>query len=488
MAGLTEPWEIPPPGAVIKLPKEDLSGKELAKFIRDDVMPVFQTERCRLQLLELWGTGQQPTANHYKGQNKEKLVLKRFSRNPWITLMVSTFAQQMIVDGFRKDGSRENEKAWDTWLANNMPAQQLTINRTTIIAGYSFVRVTQGIGADKSVQAVIRAVDPQNAFAIYTDPGDDYPRYLLEKLFDGTYRWWDSTRTVELDDELEYVQEANHAYGVVPFVRYLNQVDAKGRCWGDVEPVVELAARMDKTVLDRLLVQHFNSFKVRYGTGLEQPDTEEKTVAAAKQLQHGDFLASSNELAKFGTLDETVMDPFIAAYKSDLESFLAITQLPPDLVGQVANIAADALEASRRGTYQKLFEKQTMFGQSHAQVLRLAALIEGRPDDANDYTARVHWQDVQIRSLAQYADAWGKICAQLGYPKDLAWVGIPGVDQADVALAKEGYFNDTGEHGRLNKYLRELGIKPDGAVPGQRGGTNSMQNQPKPVTSANERS
>lgn len=487
MAGLSfidDPWFINPPAAIVSLPDDDLGGQELGAYIQDTIMPLHRAECQRLEMLEMWGTGKQPMDKRYAGQNKEKLVLMRFSRNPWLKLMVSTFSQQLIVDGFRKDGQVENEDAWDSWLANNMPAQQLTINRATSIYGYSYVRLTLGQSPlDESTMAIMRAIDPKQAFGIYRDPyRDDYPAYLLERRCDGQWWWWtpDEYSVFNKDgNDWTYVKTVPHDYKVVPFVRYVNEIDAEGRCWGDVEPLVEIAARLDKTVLDRLLVQHYNSFKIKYATGLEQPDTEEKTAAAAMKLAHDTVLISSNEMAKFGTITETDMSPFVSAYQSDLESFLTIAQLPPDLSGQVANIAADALEGARWSSYQKLAEKQVMLGQSHAQVLRLAAFIEGRSDEASDYSSRVHWQGIQIKSLAQFADAWGKICGQLGVPKWAAWGDIPGVSQADVEAWKEEYFNDTGEDGKLNKYLREMNIPIAGATPGQQGGPNSFQNQPK---------
>lgn len=477
-------WYVDPPVEAIPLPAEDLSGEALAKFLTDEVMPIFEDERCRIRKLEAWGTGKQPESRNHTNKNKEKQVLQRIARNPWIPLMISTFAQQMIVDGYRRDGATANEEAWDTWEFNNMKSQQFTIARSMMIAGYTYVRATDGVGPTGKPMAALRVVGGQNALGVYADPGDEYPQFLLEKRFNGTYRWWtDSDYTVLRNDKgtLTYVEAVNHDYGVVPFVRYVNQIDDCGRTWGDVEPVVELAARLDKTAFDRLLVQHYNSFKIRWAVGLEQPDTEEEAVASAMQLQHGSFLISSNEQAKFGVLDETRMDPFIAAYKADLETFLTIAQLPPDLAGLAANLSADAMEGARRSTYQKLYEKQTMLGQSHAQVMRLAAKIEGREDDAADFSARIHWQDVSVRSLAQFADAWGKMVVSLGIPKQKVWGMIPGVDQAWVKECEETYFEDSGPEGKINKYLRELGIKQESDGPG---GPNNPTNQKRPEAEA----
>jgi hypothetical protein len=411
-----DPWLIGQPEAIVQLPKDDLSGEDLAAYIQETIMPLYQTERLRLEMLEAWATGKQPTDRRYVGQNKEKLALMRFSRNPWLKLLVSTFAQQLVVDGFRKDGATENEVAWDSWLANKKPAQQFTLNRATCVYGYCYERVTLGQNQfTDEPMAVMQVIDPQNAFGVYRDPyGDDYPAFLLEKRFDGTWRWWTPTNYAVFNrngNDWKFVKTVDHPYKVVPFIRHLSEIDANGRIWGVVEPLIEIAARLDKTVLDRLLVQHYNSFKVRWATGLEQPDTEEKAAAAKMQLSQDTVLITSNEQAKFGAIAETDMSPFIAAYQSDLESFLTIAQLPPDLAGQVANIAADAIEGARRSSYQRLYEMQTMLGESHAQVLRLAAFIEGRIEESQDFQSRVHWQDVQIKSLAQFADAWGRFAA-----------------------------------------------------------------------------
>ena len=463
-------------------------GEKLKKFLDKTLYPAFQEERARLFRLEQWGTGQQPEVKPLK-RNTERAVLQRLARTPWIPLMISTFAQQMIVDGYRAEGSTENEEAWESWLRNKMSAQQLSINRATMIYGYSYVRVTLGDVAESDEEgnekskpmAIMRGIDPMNCFALYEDPYfDEYPQYVLEKLPNGKFRWWLPngdyySLTMKSGRFLVGALEET-VYGTPPFVRYVDQIDLKGRCWGEVEGVIDLAARIDKTAFDRLMVQHFNSFKVRWATGLEQADTPEGVEQDKVRISNEDILIASDVQAKFGTLDETSMEGFIEAYRCDLEVFTAVLQLPPNLLGQVVNVAADALDGARRQTYQKLFEKQTVYGEAHAQVMRLAALIEGRKDDAEDFMARVHWQDVEIRSLAQFADAWGKMVEQLGVPKWAAWHKIPGVEQTEVEAWKKHALDDDP----LSKYLREVvGVKPVAGPAGNGGpgGPNSAQNQ-----------
>lgn len=484
------------PGEPVPFPP-DSNGRALLKYLNTELFPAFDTERQRIRKLEAWGNGKQPEVRPLK-RNTERAILQRLARTPWIPLMISTFAQQMVVDGYRREGDRENREAWKTWEFNDMKSQQLSINRATMIAGYSFLRVTDGVRNDSGVvvpddepggerMAVMRGVSPARCFALYADPyGDEYPEYVLEKRFDGTWRWWfngEGYHVMSWDGSKFKIDETReHDYGVNPFVRYVNQIDLEGRTWGDVEPIIDLAARIDKTAFDRLLVQHFNSFKVRWATGLEQPDTEEEVQQDKIRIANEDILIASDVQAKFGTLDETSMQGFIQAYTADLEAFAAVSQLPPNLMGQVVNVAADALDGARRQTYQRLFEKQAIMGSRHAQALRLAAHIEGREEDANDFSARIHWQDVEVRSLTQFADAWGKIVDQLGVPKWAAWNKIPGVDQAEVLEWKEHWDDDDP----LIQYLKDMNVKPAvpqgspvGSVVDGRGGPNSTQNQPR---------
>lgn len=448
----------------VPLPPEGLRGKELDKFLNKHVFPAFQTEQNRLRKLEAWGTGKQPEVAPLK-RNAERAVLQRMARTPWLPLMVSTFAQQLIVDGYTKQGDNANSPAWKTWVRNNMASQQLAISRGTLNFGYTYLRVTSGVVDDvdengqdiQKTLAVMRGVSALRAFALYEDPfGDEYPQYLLEKLPDASWRWWlPDGNYIPLtfkSGKFTSGEEKETTYGVVPFVRMYHQIDLEGRCWGAVEPVIDLAARIDKTAFDRLLVQHFNSFKVRWATGLEQADTPEGVEQDKIRIQHQDILIASDVQARFGTLDETSMEGFIEAYRSDLETFAAVMQLPPNLLGQVINVAADALDGARRQTYQKLFEMQTVMGEKYAQALRLAAHIEGQKDIAEDFEAEIHWQDVEVRSLSQFADAWGKIVDQLGVPKWAAWHKIPGVSQTEV----EGWKAHTLDMDPLSRYLREV--------------------------------
>jgi len=306
---------------------------------------------------------------------------------------------------------------------------------------------------------VMRGVSPKRLYALYNDPlVDEFPRYALELMPDNrTWRWYDAYVYHEYENpdnsgKFIYKRTVEHGVGVCPVVRFINCMDLDGRCYGDVEPFISVAARIDKTDYDRLLVQHFNSWKIRWATGLEQAETDEEIEADKRKLAQDDILVSSDPNVEFGTLDETNMSPFIEAHESDVESLASMEQLPSHLfTGKVINVSAEALAASRAQTTQKLLEKQTSAAVSHALLLRLTAAVAGDLEAASDFESRIAWKDVEVRSLAQAADAYGKVAQQLGVPKQFLWRFIPGFDAADVKEMEQLALADD----ELSRYLRE---------------------------------
>lgn len=454
----------------IELPSQIASG-DVREYVTDVVWPKFQDERRRLEHIACWARGENPDFLVPPSRSVEKKALLQLAKTPWIPLVVNTFAQCLFASGYRTTDSKDNVPGpWRTWRANGLQARQAAIHRSAIQYGYTYARGLLGNALDGSNQAVLRGVSPRRMFALYEDPvADDFPMYALELLQDSeTVRFytddkWFQFRISSKDkpDAAEpagSVQSFGHGIGRVPVVRYLNQMDLDGRTAGEVEGLIRVAGCLDKTKYDRLLAQHYNSVKIKTATGVDEM-REGAGDDAAEILQlviaNEDVLMHGNPDVKFGTLDETDIGHFIEAYNSDLESFESAAQLPPGLTGKLANLSADALASARQGTSQKLFERQVSFGSSHAQLLRLAAHIEGDKEAAADFEAEVVWQDVEARSLSQVVDALGKATQMLGMPKQAAWERIPGVTPDEARR----WWNELLENSPEAEFLRYYGSK-----------------------------
>lgn len=431
-----------------------LSSGDVIELVRDRLWTPRKGEVERLDHIDQWYRWTHEPVQLPRNATMEMRKLVELAKTPWLRLVVSTTAQALYVDGYRSPEVRDNSAAWEAWQRNDFDGRQVAVHRAALAYGYAFVTVLPGrsplTGEDG---AVMRGVSPRKMFAVYEDPAeDDFPVYAL-RVDPGAggklrVRLYDATSVYELRAEISgdgwaFVRRLDHDLGFCPVIRYANMLDLEGRTDGEVEPYIPLAQRIDKTTFDRLMTQHFNSWKVRTVAGLSEPDSEEEANRKKLMLRQDDLMIAEDPDTKFGTLPETPLDGFVRAGEADVKGLAASSQTPThSLTGDLINLNAEALAAARAEHYAKVTERQTSLGRSHDLTMRTAALVDGDADGAADFTAHVTWQDMSIRSLSQSADALGKIAQMLGVPVQALWGRIPGVTKLDVdewkALAAEG--------------------------------------------------
>lgn len=421
-----------------------------AKLIRDVLWPALRAERDHIGRLDKWYRWEHDRPFSPRTASTEYRQLSDEAQTPWLGLVVTAVAQSCYAEGYRSASESTNSQAWEWWQRNRMDARQIAVHRAALAYGTSYMLGTAG--ADPLTGAampVLRGVDPSEMTAFYEDPAaDEWPQYALRiesarisgspgwvmKLYDDRNVW--RFHADSGGGTLEFIEWQPHGSLVCPVVRYCNMLDLKGRTPGEVEPLIPLAGRIDQTVFDRLIVQRFASWKVRTISGMVAPDG---TDAAAEKLRLAveSILVAEDPDTRFGTLDATDLAGFIAAKDADIRDLAAVSQTPPHhLLGQMANLSAEALAAAEASLMRKVDERRHSFGESHEQTLRLAAHIAGDDVGAGDFAAQIVWKDTESRSLAQAADALGKLATMLGVPVEYLWSKIPGWTQQDVDAAK----------------------------------------------------
>ncbi|MGP9760148.1 phage portal protein [Corynebacterium sp. AOP12-C2-36] len=384
--------------------------------------------------------------------------LRDLSRTPWLGLVVTNVTQALRVDAFVGTDGRVDELV-RLWHANGGPATQLANHRAMVAYGHSYSVVTPPARGEK--RARIRFLSPRRVAGVWPDLGaDPYPSEALELLSSRGKATRYRLRVPGLDVDL--VQREDDGAGsemdglvvsgtretglsYVPVVRFSNQIDLDGEVLGEVTPFIPAAARINKTAYDRLLAQHYNSWKVKTATGLELPSavdedgdpTDRLDADAAEQLKlklsQDDILVADDPQVRFGTLDATALDPFVNAWRADIEALAAVSQTPTyALTGTLANLDSDALAGARGPFTQKVSERQVSAGVSYSRTLRTAAHLSGWSEIAEDDLVRPTWQDMEIRSMSQAVDALGKAAQMLGIPERALWPRIPGVEASDV--------------------------------------------------------
>lgn len=382
----------------------------------------------------------------------EHRALAGLARTPWLGLVVTNVAQAMYVDNVVAE-TGESPELWRLWLDNGMASHQIANHRAMVSYGQSFGVVTPAThnGVDS---ARMRCLSTKRMAVEWEDPATDvYPVYALEAMTErpDNTRWRlyapgyiYNVQRGPTGASTDYVVTRVYAHGLqsTPVVRFSNQLDLDGNVVGEVAPFIPTAARINKTSYDRLLAQHFNSWKVRTATGLELPYDEENPGSPAEveaterlkmRLAQEDFLMAEDPNVKFGVLDGTALDTYVTAWRSDIEALAAVSQTPAHaLTGQLVNLNAEALAAARSPLTQKVWERQVNAGDTYSRMLRLAASMAGMDDYAADPLVRVTWQDLEIRSMSQAVDALGKAATMLQIPHRGLWARIPGVEASDV--------------------------------------------------------
>ncbi|MFE9924275.1 phage portal protein [Streptomyces sp. NPDC005774] len=449
----------------------DTSPSKLAK----ELLAILDRDKGRLQRIDNYIRGEHDDPYMPPQADDEYRMLAKRAVSNWMPLLIGTPAQALYVDGFRPGGSDEGlpsaqsskSPAWSHWQRSRMDARQAAVYRGALGFGHSFVLT------EKTKKGVIsKGLSAKRTAALYEDPANDDDPYAAltvtawpkgetpgkARLFDRRLEYAVTFKSLSDLDSVRIGGKKTHGSTECPVTRFAAQVDLDGRTIGVVEPMMPLQNRINQTIFDLLVAQTYTSHEVRYATGMAPPlqmewvdengnvttdpelavDSRPKLDAAGNpvpaQINHNArrFLFAEDPDVKFGSLPAGPITPLIESVDMSIRHWAAISQTPPHhMLGQIANLSAEALLAAETSLARKIAEFQSLFGESWERVFRIAAEMEGDVAGTEDFHGEVDWRDMESRSLAQAADALGKLADQLGIPKRGLWKRVPGVTQSE---------------------------------------------------------
>ncbi|WAB08711.1 portal protein [Streptomyces phage Andris] len=449
----------------------DTSPASLAK----ELLAILDRDEARLQRIDNYINGKHDDPYMPPQADDEYKLLAQRAVSNWMPLLIGTPAQALYVDGYRPgrsgDGlpvaSSSTSSAWSHWQRSRMDARQAAVYRGALGFGHSFVLT------EKTKKGVIsKGLSAKKTAALYEDPANDETPYAALTIVSkpkgetpGKARMWDGKYeyavTYKSLSDLKSVRVGGaklHGASECPITRFAASVDLEGRTIGVIAPMIALQNRINQTIFDLLVAQTYTSHEVRYATGMAPPmqmemldengqvttdpslavDSRPKLDAAGNpvpaQINHNArrFLFAEDPDVKFGSLPAGPINSLIDSVDMSIRHLAAISQTPPHhLLGQIANLSAEALLAAETALSRKIAEFRSLFGEAWERVFRLAAELEGEAGAADDFTGEVQWRDMESRSLAQAADALGKLADQLGIPKRGLWKRVPGVTQTE---------------------------------------------------------
>lgn len=356
-------------------------------------LPAWNAELPRLDRIDRWWRWN-PKPIRLKKATAEHRMLRDMGHTPWLRLVVTTLAQTLYLEGVDVPGDDDNHtrarEFWQPWDRSRMTARQIPLHQAAIAYGTAYETVRAADGPD-GIRARIECWSPREAIALYDDPArDTYPQLFMRRrrlnetresleLWDAynIWTWIHADGAWTFADATPHNATDPNGQPVCPAIRFTNQIDLEGRTPGEVEPYIALANRLNKDNYDRMLAQHYNSWRVRTATGLDMTELSDAQREDRKaKLAQEDILAGGPDV-KFGTLPETSLDNLVNARQADVEE--------------------------------------------------LAAGIEGRTEDAANFDLTPLWEDTDTRTVSQAVDALGKASKMLGVPQEELWDMIPGV-------------------------------------------------------------
>lgn len=383
------------------------------------------------------------------GSSDELEDIARLSVKNVLSLVRDAFAQSLAVNGLRSPDESEDAEAWELWQRFKLDARQAEIHRPCITFGTSFA-----IGLKDEV----RIRTPRQIFAVYKDPHvDPWPVYALETWVDRSDK--KPVRLARLyDDEAVYAMSLGsggltnrsrdgeqlrsasirpeliedptaHGADYCPVVRYVNARDAEELVVGEVEPLITQQRAINIVNFDRLVVSRFGAFPQKYAIGWDAGTSEALARASAARL-----MAFKDGDVKVGDFAQASVEPYNSILEEMLSHVAMTAQIPPALLAPMANLSAEAIAMAEAPYQRKLDEKRESLGESHEQLIRHLASLNGIevPEDAE-----VVWRDTESRSFGAVIDGITKLTAS-GVPIETLLEDVPGWGKQRVDAAKAG--------------------------------------------------
>jgi hypothetical protein len=485
------------------------------KKLAVDLLQIISDDEARLDRIDKYAEGIQDEPYMPANADSEYLLLAKRSITNMMPLVLASPAQALYVDSFlpsRQVGPKEGRTTpeWKHWQRSGLDARQLAIHRGALTYGHSFT-VTEKKGS----RIITRGLSPLRTSALFRDAANDinpYAALTITTYPDGEEKGeatlWDEKKVYpvtfeSLTDEKSVKVGDGKVHGLDenPVTRFAASVDLEGRTTGVVEPLIPVQNRLNQTVFDLLLAQTYTSQEVRAVSGMAPPmrdvwyfndhradsaptldedgqapaGWELRTEPIPMNHNASRFLFAEDSEARFTSLPGGELGGLISSIEMSIRHISALSQTPAHFVlGQIANLSAEALQAAETALSRKVDEYRSSFGESWERVFRLAGGLSGDAAMADDFEGEVVWRDVEARSLAAIADALGKLRQNVDAPARGLWEMIPGITQTQLTRWEE--LREEEDHEAQQANALERATRNIGGLPG------STSTDARPVT------
>lgn len=407
-------------------------------------------------LLDSYYRGEPPLPRRPRRLTREYRDLLEMSRSNWCGLVVDVVNERLKIGSISSTSKPIQDKtAWSWWQQNNMDGVSPQIHAAALKYGLCYVSVWPRKGGgvrilgEPPTTCYVRyntdTQEPIAAFRVWEDPicGCVYAdltianyqfrleaeNAVISQLGVGAVMPIGRAPTTDISGitwtfrTRDTVPVQRNPMGLVPYVRMLTNPDLTGGFSSELEGVLPIQDRINRTNFDRLLAQSFASFPRAWVTGLDVP-TDPKTGKPKEPFDAAvDRLWTiENENARVGQLDAAELTGYIEANTADVQALATQSRTPPHylIAGMGQFPSGESVRATEYGLTRKVEARQQSYGDAWSDILRLCGKADGNKRLANDLGLNVVWKDVEARSEGEIVDALIKM-GTLGVPWDALW-------------------------------------------------------------------
>lgn len=414
-----------------------------------------EKRRKYVDLMRQYCEGQHPYASLTdKARDAFKRLLKQ-ARSNYVGLVADATSERIQVDGFRLgDAEAGDPEAWRIWQANNLDADSDLLISEAVRVGRSFTLVapnpadsaTPFVTAEDATQAIVayRPGSRRDRAAGLKSWEDDWTGKLMATVYlpGGLYKYEAPAPKRGASGKPKWVPRhvegeewpAPNPLGAVPLVELQNRPDLLGEAHSEVEDVLDIQDRINKTLIDRLMAQEYSAFRQRWATGYELPEDEQGQPVEPFKSAVDRLWVAEDPNVHFGEFSATDLSPYLKAVEADVQHMAARTRTPAQyLLGQLSNVNGETLKATESGLVSKVRQRQRPLGEGLEEIVRLYLKAAG--DDRDLSRIETIWHNPEFRTEGELVDALVKM-STLGVPREALWERW-GASQTEIAQWRE---------------------------------------------------
>lgn len=393
-----------------------------------------QSERGHIERLDQYLRGEPPlpepstSAKADARRRAALLAYQRRARANYAELIVDAIAERMDVAGFTVGGEGgDNDLAREVWTDSWMPAFSADVHRDALAfgRGYTMVDNTDDgpVITREDPRGIAVDLDPlrpgrvRAALKVWTDGDVEHARLHLPGRM-----WAMSGDAGRLS--VDGVAPVGTGLPVVPVFVFDNR-DRKG----EFETHLGLLDRINKGILDRLLIAALQVFRQR---GIKEPEdglpdkNPDGTPVNYDELFPSDpdalwLLPHGTDIWESQQVDLT---PVLSATRDDVRELSALTRVPiKEFYPDGANQSAEGASFAREGLTFKCRDRVRRMTPPWRQSMNAALTLAG-----SDERVQVQWTPIEQQTLPERFDAltkaqdlpWRRRMTDiLGYPADV---------------------------------------------------------------------